>query len=161
MSDRQPRQTLGDYVTVALSPALIMALVGSLIFFLLEVLYAGQYSGRLQWTLSFFVFGIVLIARISIEMGGGKALLYGLAMAAAVYFTLLAYIEYPPGSALAAFGWLINGGLIALAWWCAHRLTWDCTFIDDDVDASGKGVLEAAGLEEATADRDAADNTPG
>jgi hypothetical protein len=156
MSDRQPQQTLGDYVTVGLSPALIMALVGSLIFFLLEVLYAGQYSGRLQWTLFFFVFGIVLIARISIEMGGGKALMYGLAMAASVYFTLLAYIEYPPGSALAAFGWLINGGLIALAWWCAHRLTWDCTFIDDDVDASGKGVLEAAGLEDAAPEPSAA-----
>ena len=47
----KPSKTLADYVTVALSPALIMALVGSLVFFLLEVLYVGQYSERLQWTL--------------------------------------------------------------------------------------------------------------
>src|SRR5262249_40776870 len=32
-------------------------------------------------------------------------------------------------------------------WWSTHRLTWDCTFIDDTIDATGKGVLEAAGLE--------------
>src|SRR5207248_7175005 len=62
---KKPQQTLADYVTIALSPALIMALVGSLIFFLLEVLYVGQYSGRMQWTLFFFVFGIVLVARIA------------------------------------------------------------------------------------------------
>jgi hypothetical protein len=34
-----------------------------------------------------------------------------------------------------------------IIWWSAHRLTWDCTLIDDDVDASGAGLLEEAGLE--------------
>ena len=47
------------------SPALIMGLVGSLAFFLLEVMYRGQYEARLQWTVFFFVFGAVLVARIS------------------------------------------------------------------------------------------------
>src|SRR5579871_3339913 len=145
---KKPQQTLADYVTIALSPVLIMALVGSLIFFLLEVLYVGQYSGRMQWTLFFFVFGMVLIARISIEQGGGKATLYGLVMALVVWFALQAFMEYPAGSPMKALGGAINIGLIAIAWWCAHRLTWDCTYIDDRVDATGKGVLEAAGLEE-------------
>src|SRR5262249_9491918 len=54
--------TLADYVVGALSPALIMALVGSLVFFLLEVLYVGAYSSQLQWGLFFFVFAAVLIA---------------------------------------------------------------------------------------------------
>jgi hypothetical protein len=147
-SKKKPQQSLADYVTIALSPVLIMALVGSLVFFLLEVLYVGQYSGRMQWTLFFFVFGIVLIARISIEQGGGKAMLYGLGMSFAVWLALQAFIEYPAGSPLRALSWAINFMLIAVAWWCAHRLTWDCTYIDDSVDASGKGVLEAAGLEE-------------
>src|SRR5437870_9759340 len=154
MPKKKPQQTLADYVTIALSPVLIMALVGSLIFFLLEVLYVGQYSGRMQWTFFFFVFGIVLIARISIEQGGGRAMLYGVGMALVVWLALQAYIEYPPGSPLRALSWAINLGLIAIAWWCAHRLTWDCTYIDDRVEATGKGVLEAAGLDERTAEED-------
>ena len=47
--DRQP-PTAADYVITALSPALIMGLVGSLAFFLLEVGYQGQYTGRLAYT---------------------------------------------------------------------------------------------------------------
>src|SRR5437764_2411910 len=125
-SKKKPQPTLADYVTIAGSPVLIMALVGSLIFFLLEVLYVGQYSGRMQWTLFFFVFGIVLIARISIEQGGGRALLYGVGMAFVVWLALQTFVEYPAGSPMKALSWAINLGLIAVAWWCAHRLTWDC-----------------------------------
>ena len=148
MPEGKPQQTLGDYVTIALSPALIMTLVGSLVFFLLEILYVGQYTGRLQWTLFFFIFGIVLIARISIEQSGGRAALFGLALGGAVFVALQSFVKYPEGSPTASFGWAINLGLMALSWWCAHRLTWDCTYIDDSVDASGKGVLEAAGMEQ-------------
>src|SRR5205807_1405446 len=82
--------------------------VGSLIFFLLEVLYVGQYSGRMQWTLFFFVFGIVLIARISIEQGGGRAMLYGIGMAIVVWLALQAFIEYPAGSPMKALSWASN-----------------------------------------------------
>jgi uncharacterized membrane protein YgcG len=155
MATTKPRQSLADYVTIALSPLLIMALVGSLVFFLLEILYVGQYSGRLQWTLFCFVFAMVLIARISIEQGYEKAGLYGIALAVAVFLALQAYVEYPEGSPMKGIGWAINAGLMALIWWCAHRLTWDCTYIDEKVDASGKGVLEAAGL-----DREAGDQEP-
>ena len=59
MSGRQ-NQTLADYVVLALSPALIMGLVASLVFFLLNVLYVGEYVERLRWILFFFVFGAVL-----------------------------------------------------------------------------------------------------
>jgi hypothetical protein len=152
-SKKKLPQTLADYVTIALSPVLIMALVGSLIFFLLEVLYVGEYLGRMQWILFFFVFGIVLIARISIELGGGRAMIYGMVMAFVVWLALQWYVEYSSDS-MRAFSWAINFGLIVLAWWCAYRLTWDCTYIDDRVDATGKGVLEAAGLDSAQEEED-------
>ncbi len=158
MPSKKPPQTLADYVTIALSPLLIMALIGSLVFFLLEVVYVGQYSGRLQWTLFFFVFGMVLIARISIEQGGGRAGLYGLLLAGVTFLALQAFFEYD-GTALAAFSWAINLGLIALICWCAYRLTWDCTHIDEAVDASGKGVLEAAGLDNASGATEAPEDT--
>src|SRR5947209_13613457 len=65
----QKDKTLADFLAIAMSPVLIMALVGSLVFFLLEVLYQGKHQGSLQWILFFFVFGAVLIARISMEGG--------------------------------------------------------------------------------------------
>jgi hypothetical protein len=65
-----------------------------------------------------------------------------------VYVGLQLYVEYPPDSPLAGFRWAVNLGLMAIVWWCAHRLTWDCTLIDDTVDASGEGLLQASGLQE-------------
>src|SRR5207237_8062022 len=105
MAKDKPKQTLADYVTIALSPLLIMALVGSLVFFLLEVLYVGQYGGRLQWILFFFVFGAVLIARISMTSEiAGRAGLSGLVLGGLVWVALLIYVEYRPARRFARGG---------------------------------------------------------
>jgi hypothetical protein len=37
--------------------------------------------------------------------------------------------------------------MLALAWWCAHKLTWDCTLIDETEDSSGQGLMQLTGLE--------------
>src|SRR5437899_1353450 len=100
--------TLADYAITALSPALIMALVGSLTFFLIEVCYAGQYTGRLMWTMFFFVFATVLISRIAIEMNKGLAAAYGLALALATFVALVRFVEYPAATGLAAWGGAVN-----------------------------------------------------
>jgi hypothetical protein len=148
MPEDRPRPTPADYVALALSPALIIALVGSLVFFLLEVLYQGDYTGRLQWILFFFVFGAVLIARISMMADiGGRASLYGLALGFLVWLGMQFFVDYPEGSAAAGLNWLINLALIGLVWWGAHRLTWDCTQEDEETDVTGEGILQAAGLE--------------
>src|SRR5438128_1012204 len=128
--DREP-PTIVDYVVTALSPGLIMALVGSLAFFLLEVLYAGQYTGRLQWTLFFFVLGSVLVSRIAISIDTTRAWLYGLALGGAVFLAMMQFMDFAPGSALRLFSPVINLGLIAVVWWSANKLTWDCTFVDE------------------------------
>ena len=70
------RMTNADYVAIAISPALIMALVGSLVFFLIEVLYVGDYEVRLNYVFALFVFATVLIARIAIEMGSERAAMF-------------------------------------------------------------------------------------
>ncbi|HEX7378134.1 MAG TPA: DUF4129 domain-containing protein [Pirellulales bacterium] len=138
MAKKRPEMTSVDYVVIGLSPFLIMVLVGSLCFFLLEVGYRGQFSGRLHWILFWFVVGAVGIARISMEEGAERASLYGLGLAGAVAVAVLRFVDSP---------W-IAWALMAVAWWCAHKLTWDCTLIDDDQDASGEGLLQVAGLEE-------------
>jgi hypothetical protein len=148
MPSRREPPTLADYVGVAISPALIVVLIVSLVYFLLEVLYGGQYAERLHWILFFFVVGAVLIARISMQAGiAERSGLYGLLLAAVTFLALQSLVEYPPTMALGPVRWLINLALMGLIWWCAHRLTWDCTYIDETVDASGAGLLDVAGLD--------------
>jgi hypothetical protein len=146
---RAADKTLADYVVTAISPGLIMALVGSLVFFLVEVLYVGQYQGTLLYIFFLFVFGAVLVSRISMSPDiHSRAALYGCILGGLTWLALLRYVEFVPGTTAAEWGWAINLGLIALIWWSAHRLTWDCTTHDDEEDASGVGVLQAAGLDQ-------------
>jgi hypothetical protein len=144
-----PAQTPVDYVTIVLSPVLIMGLVGSLVFFLLEVFYRadGPFKERLQWILFFYVFGSVLVARISMNAEiASRFWMYGLILALAAFLGMQAFIEYPAG--LRELSVPVNFFLITVVWWCTHRLTWDCTNVDEDVDMSGEGVLQAAGLDQ-------------
>lgn len=136
MARSRPQMTSIDYLVIALSPALIMTLVGSLCFFLLEVFYRGQYEARLTWIMFWFVLGAVLIARISMEEGAEKASVYGITLAGAVALAMMRFVDSP----------FIAWSLMALVWWCAHKLTWDCTLIDDSQDSSGEGLLQVAGL---------------
>ncbi len=143
---RRLHQTTADYVVIAVSPALIMTLVGSLVFFLIQVLYQGEFAARLHWVVACFVFAAVLIGRISIEEGFERAAPFGIALAIVVGIALNKFVEVK-GSWVANFTWAINFALLGLVWWCAHRLTWDCTLIDDAQDASGEGLLQTAGLD--------------
>ncbi len=147
MAAERETPTATDYIVTALSPVLVMLMVGSLVFFLVEVMYEGKYSGRLLYTLFFFVAGAVLVARISIEVDSSRATLYGVLLGGATYLALLTYVEYPGGGWLKSFGWLVNLGLMALIWWSAHKLTWDCTHIDEKRKGAGRGILSAAGLD--------------
>jgi hypothetical protein len=159
MPAERTNQTLADYVALALSPALLMALVGSLVFFLLEILYpeSGAYKDRLQWILFFFVFGAVLVARMSITESASRAGLYGLALAVLTWIGMQIYVQYPKDSAAASFSWLINLGLVGVVWWCSNRLTRDCTQIDEETEVGGEGLLQATGLEKPVNEKTAAE----
>jgi hypothetical protein len=149
----RPRPTLADYVAITFSPALIMGLVGSLVFFLVEILYAGNYEGRMQWILFFFVFAIVLISRIAMETAiADRAPLYGCVLGLLVWLSLCKFVTFPAG--LESLSWIINAVLIALVWWSAHRLTWSCTLIDEKAESTGTGLLQAAGLEHVQQDEE-------
>jgi hypothetical protein len=137
MARRSP-ETLADYLVVAIAPALIMLLVGSLMWFLVEVFYQGEFKGRMLWIMAMFVIAIVGIARISIEEGMARASLFGWALAASVAFVL---------SRLVQDGLVLGGLVMVLVWWAAHKLTWDCTVIDEDQDVSGQGLLQQMGMD--------------
>jgi hypothetical protein len=135
--------TAADYVAIAISPALIMLLVGSLVFFLIEVLYEGEYQARLTYVFALFVFAAVLVARISIEDGRERGALFALPLGLATFVVLSKFVESD-----SPFSGLINIVLIAVVWWCADKLTWDCTLIDDSQDALGQGLLQRVGIDE-------------
>jgi hypothetical protein len=135
-------KTLADYLVIAISPALIMTLIASLVFFLVEIFYQGNFTGRLYWILTLFIFSAVLIGRIAIEQGKERAALFAVPLAVAALLTMNRFVEFH--GALAGFSVLINIGLIALIWWCAHKLTWDCTMIDESEPSSGEGLLDSA-----------------
>ena len=86
-AEREP-PTLIDYVVAVVSPVLVMLMVGSLVFFLVEVLYAGKYTSRLLYTVFFFVVGAVLVARIAIQYDRTRAGMYGLALGVVTFLAL-------------------------------------------------------------------------
>ncbi|MDA1053263.1 MAG: DUF4129 domain-containing protein [Planctomycetota bacterium] len=142
----KPRPTLADYVIIAISPALIMALIGSLVFFLIELFYQGQYQARLQYVFALFVFAAVLIGRISIEEGRERALVFSVVVAVAVLLVMAKFIKFD--GIFQRLSWVINTGLVVLILWCANKLTWDCTVIDEQQDASGEGLLQTVGMDD-------------
>ena len=130
-------KTLADYVVIALCPALIMTLVGSLVFFLMELSYRGQFESRMHWIMFWFVFAAVLVARIAIEEGREHARTFGIAMGIAAGIAVLRFVD------AVIVGWM----LLAVVWWCSSKLTWDCTLIDESEDTSGEGLLQVAGFD--------------
>ena len=134
MNSPKPTKTLADYMVIGISPVLIMLLVGSLSFFLVQVFYRGEAVGSVRWVVFWFVMAVVLVSRIGIEQGTGHAAVYGLALAGATWIYL---VQIHPAYFLGVI-------LLGTVWWCAHKLTWDCTVIDDDEDASGSGLLQTA-----------------
>lgn len=150
---RRLDKTLADYVGIAISPVLIMILVGSLLFFLVEVFYQGNYSGRLHWVLGCFTMGAVALGRVSIEEGKERAVALGIPLGIVTYIALGRFVQFH-GGIVGNFSGIINLFLLGLVWWCAHKLTWDCTLIDETQDSSGEGLMQTVGLEEKAAHKD-------
>lgn len=119
-------------MVIALSPALIMTLVGSLCFFLIEVLYRGKMMGVICWTMFWFIVGVTLITRVAIEVSRDRAAVLGLALACVTWLRL----------ASSQPAYLLGMLLLAIVWFCSHQLVWDCTLIDEDEDSSGHGLLQ-------------------
>ncbi|MEZ6110914.1 MAG: DUF4129 domain-containing protein [Pirellulaceae bacterium] len=135
-----------DYLVMALSPALIMTMIGSLVFFLLAIFYQGDHDSRLRLIFAFFILGTVMLGRLSIEEGKEYAALYAAPLGLVTFMALMRFVRAT--GPLAGLSVFINLGIMFLVWWLAHKLTWDCTLIDDDVDASGEGLLEEFGLDQ-------------
>lgn len=140
MNRRLPT-TLADYLIVAISPFLIMLLVGSVSFFLVEVFYRGQYELRLSFVMAMFVMGAVSVARISIEEGRAYAAMFALPLGIACVYAVSTFAAFR--GPLASMGPIFVIVLLGIIWLSADKLVWNCTLLDDRRDASGKGLLSS------------------
>lgn len=128
---------LSEAVLSIVSPALIMGLVGSLTYFLLAIGYRGEFIGQMKWTLSFYIFGVVLVARICLLMGNEYGSLYGLGLGAATFAATLKYVE---GQSL-----VYSFVVILVIAGSAYLLTRDCTWMERPDRTGQQGI--AAELE--------------
>jgi Domain of unknown function (DUF4129) len=118
----EPRETdLFALVLEVINPALVMGLVGSLAFFLLDVCYRGNFDDQLHWTLFFFVFAIVLVTRISFTMGSDKAAGYGMALGAVTFLATMRFVK--------GLGVVLNLLIILVISGSAYLLTKDTTWM--------------------------------
>src|SRR6056297_1184322 len=132
---RRRSLTAADYAAMAICPSLIVVMLAALMHFVILCLYRGPYSARLTYILFMFIMGATGIARISIEFGRERAMLYAGALGLAVVFVLSTFTNL----LLAIF-------VVTLVWFLADRITFDCTVIDEGKDASGEGLIESGGL---------------
>jgi hypothetical protein len=145
---RRPKRlapTFADYLAIAVGPVLVGLLVGSLVFFLIEVFYEGPFESRLQFIMAMFVVAAVGIARISIEEGREYAALFALPLGVLIAIAAWRLVEFR--GPLAAVSPLLSIGLVAIIWWSTDRLIWDCTVLEEREGEEGVGLLQTAGLD--------------
>lgn len=131
-----PRKTAADYAAIAVAPLLIFVMISSLANFLMLVLYRGGFPERVSWTVLMFTMGAVGIARIAIERDRAYAMGYAGVLGLLAFVAMLRFVDSPIFS---AFILLVIGYL-------ADATVRDCTLIDDEVDASGQGLIDSGRL---------------
>lgn len=151
---RRPKRlapTFVDYLAIAIGPLLVGLLVGSLVFFLIEVFYEGPFEARLQFIMAMFVVAAVGIARISIEEGREYATLFAVPLGVLIAIAAWRLVEFR--GPLAAVSPLLSIGLVAIIWWSTDRLIWDCTVLEErEGEEDGVGLLQTAGLDGSAGD---------
>ncbi len=144
----RPRPKAVDYLLAAIAPAFIIGMINCLVFFLILVVYRGEFSERLMYILGLYTFGVVLIARIAIEQSRALAMSYMAAIGLATLLVSLRFVQFPSPLQIIAIP-LLLGFLILIAF-LADRITFDCTLIDERVDSSGEGLLQSLGMMSST-----------
>lgn len=138
---RESEQSMSSTLLEVVGPALIILMVGSLVFFLIEVFYRGPHAGRLCWVFGLFTFASVLVSRISIESGRERGRIFGFALGLAAFITSFTLVDFE-----GEFGLVMEPVLlisfICIVMWSAAKLTWDCTVIDKSRDVSATGITE-------------------
>jgi hypothetical protein len=138
---QQAEKSMSSTLLEVIGPGLIMLMVGSLVFFLIEVLYRGPHTGRLCFVFGLFTFASVLVSRVSIQSGIERGKMFGLALGMAAFVTSYTLVEFE-GVLATVMEPILLLVFICVVMWSASKLTWDCTVIDKSRDTSATGITE-------------------
>ena len=136
--NKQSEKSLSGSLLEIVGPLLIMLMVGSVVWFLIEVFYRGPHIARLCWVFGLFTGAAVLVSRISIESSRERSFIFGVPLALAAIFVSLTLIEGGPLFPVMLIAFVL------LILWLSDRLTWDATVIDESRDVSAVGLIELA-----------------
>ena len=132
-------------MVIGISPALVAIMVTSLALFVSTVLNPSPFLGRFNFILIMYSVATVSVARISIEEGKERAILFGIPLAVVTMIAMSSMVQYE--DAVKGMKLIYSAVVIAITWWSAHQLTWDCTVIEENHDSSNQGLLQKIGLE--------------
>ncbi len=149
---RKPYQhrTATDYLVDVLTPMMIFVMVGSVIFFLLDVryVYTAVHDANLRFVALAFVMGVVALNRLIARDGSDESVLYGFALAGAIgMYTFATTGAYDVGSVTRNFmnssPYLATGFnmlIVAFIWWLTNRLMHECC-VDENRSAGDIGIM--------------------
>lgn len=139
-----------DYLIVVVNPVLILIMVWSIVFFLLDVryVYTEVHDPYLRWVAFFFVLGVVALNRLFAKEGVENGIIYGVGLAIAIaLYTIVSTTIYGMGSVVKNFmntspgiATLFNMGVVIFLWWLTNRITYECC-IDENSTSGEIGIL--------------------
>lgn len=146
---RHQYRTTTDFIIDFLTPFMILLMVYSIIFFLLDVryIYTEVHDKNLRFVAGFFVLGIVGVNRLVATDNTGESYMYVIALGAAIaFYTFATTSGYGVGSVARNFlndpykATMFNMVLVMFMWWLVNRLMYECT-IDENKSAGDVGIL--------------------
>lgn len=158
-----------DWLTEVAIPACVFGLLGSLLYYLIEVRtsLAGDYSvGPLRWVVFWFLLACIGIARIRTKYGGAAiAGYYSALLGGAIMLFIWVYTDrvgsfYGGASGGRGLTLLFNWALVGLVWWAASAVTREAT-LEENVETQLEGGLWSLLADEwRYPDAEADDRTP-
>jgi hypothetical protein len=131
------------------TPFLILIMVWSAVYFLLDVryVYTEVHSGNLRFVATMFVLGVVALNRVIAREGSEESFMYiGALFGVVALYTVATTSMYDVGSFAGSFvsdvrfALLFNLTIVSFMWWMVNRLMHECC-IDENTSAGDVGIL--------------------
>jgi len=148
---RRVEKTLADFALDIFIPLCVMLLVGSVVYFLIDVrsAYIAGDTRLLKYICFLYVMGAVLINRIRASQAyDERHIVYGVGLALAIILFMFVFsskrgsVAGGPGPGL-GMQLFFNLAIVGVIWWAADRITRECAAEDAGDQSSGSGILTA------------------
>ncbi len=148
---RRVEKTLADFALDIFIPLCVMLLVGSVVYFLIDVrsAYIAGATRLLKYICFLYVMGAVLINRIRASQAyDERHIVYGVGLALAIILFMFVFsskrgsVAGGPGPGLGT-QLFFNLAIVGVIWWAADRITRECAAEDAGDQSSGSGILTA------------------